>query len=335
MAFDAPKMETPASQKSAASEPRIFTMPEKYRGLAATQKPSAPPAAAQAAPTPVPSAPKPPPLKPGVGPAKKKMPGSTKALLAAGVILIVGLAGAGVYVYLSLQPPKAREPEQITPKPPTEEPEAEKEKPEKEVKPEEPAEKETASPFPTELSPGRDTDSDGLTDLEEALYGTNTRLPDTDADGFLDGNEVFHRYNPRGAAPGTLLESGIVMSYTADEAYTIFYPTAWTPRVVEDQPGSVVFVAPSGETVTVSAEVKDASLSVADWYASANPGSDATTLGASTTKNGYAALVVEDQMTAYIDFGGMVVTVSYQVVVKSTIDFLQTFQMMVNSLSAP
>ena len=53
--------------------------------------------------------------------------------------------------------------------------------------------------FPEVGVPGTDTDSDGLTDLEESLiYQTNPRLPDTDRDGFLDGNEVFHLYNPNG-----------------------------------------------------------------------------------------------------------------------------------------
>ncbi|MCX6995574.1 MAG: OmpA family protein [Kiritimatiellaeota bacterium] len=35
-----------------------------------------------------------------------------------------------------------------------------------------------------------DSDNDGLTDKEEALYGTNPYNPDTDGDGLLDGEEV-------------------------------------------------------------------------------------------------------------------------------------------------
>ncbi|MBU2509676.1 fibronectin type III domain-containing protein, partial [Patescibacteria group bacterium] len=66
-------------------------------------------------------------------------------------------------------------------------------------------------PTRPELPPaGLDTDSDGLSDLEEVLYGTNSKSPDTDADGFLDGNEVFHLYNPAGTAPVKLLDSALV-----------------------------------------------------------------------------------------------------------------------------
>ncbi|MCA9495011.1 MAG: VWA domain-containing protein, partial [Myxococcales bacterium] len=37
---------------------------------------------------------------------------------------------------------------------------------------------------------GPDTDGDGLTDLEEQVWGTNPALPDTDGDGLSDGDEV-------------------------------------------------------------------------------------------------------------------------------------------------
>lgn len=47
-----------------------------------------------------------------------------------------------------------------------------------------------------------DSDSDGLTDEEEATYGTDPFNPDTDGDGYTDGDEVAAGYDPNG--PGTL-----------------------------------------------------------------------------------------------------------------------------------
>jgi len=41
-----------------------------------------------------------------------------------------------------------------------------------------------------------DSDSNGLTDLEETNLGTNPNNPDTDSDGYLDGEEVKNGYNP-------------------------------------------------------------------------------------------------------------------------------------------
>lgn len=60
-----------------------------------------------------------------------------------------------------------------------------------------------ASPTPT-LTPSQitDSDDDGLSDSDEARYGTNPNNPDTDGDGYPDGEEVQNGYNPLG--PGRL-----------------------------------------------------------------------------------------------------------------------------------
>jgi flagellar basal body-associated protein FliL len=43
-----------------------------------------------------------------------------------------------------------------------------------------------------------DTDKDGLSDADEAIYGTDVLDSDTDNDGYLDGAEVQNGYNPKG-----------------------------------------------------------------------------------------------------------------------------------------
>ncbi len=47
-----------------------------------------------------------------------------------------------------------------------------------------------------------DSDGDGLTDVEEKIWGTDPNYPDSDNDGYLDGEEVQNGYNPLG--PGKL-----------------------------------------------------------------------------------------------------------------------------------
>lgn len=47
-------------------------------------------------------------------------------------------------------------------------------------------------------TPAADDDNDGLTNIEEAEYGTDPNEPDTDGDGFFDGEEVKNGYNPLG-----------------------------------------------------------------------------------------------------------------------------------------
>lgn len=43
----------------------------------------------------------------------------------------------------------------------------------------------------------QDSDSDGLTDRNEILYGTDPFVKDTDGDGFIDGEEVATGHDPR------------------------------------------------------------------------------------------------------------------------------------------
>lgn len=49
-----------------------------------------------------------------------------------------------------------------------------------------------------------DSDRDGLSDYDEALYNTNPTDPDSDDDGHKDGEEIEKAFNPSG--PGRLLE---------------------------------------------------------------------------------------------------------------------------------
>jgi len=52
------------------------------------------------------------------------------------------------------------------------------------------------------IGTGPDSDGDGLSDSEEARYGSDPHQADTDHDGFLDGVEVQRGYSPTG--PGRL-----------------------------------------------------------------------------------------------------------------------------------
>ncbi len=49
---------------------------------------------------------------------------------------------------------------------------------------------------PLYISTDPDADKDGISDRDEALYGTDPNNPDTDNDGFLDGEEILSNCNP-------------------------------------------------------------------------------------------------------------------------------------------
>ncbi|MCL4830278.1 MAG: tandem-95 repeat protein [Caldilinea sp.] len=67
-----------------------------------------------------------------------------------------------------------------------------------------------------------DTDGDGLTDAQEAHYGTNPANRDSDNDGLTDAEEVWHRvYNTTTCQPGDLWAGGWDVTINAATPFTV------------------------------------------------------------------------------------------------------------------
>ena len=294
---------------------RVFSMPERYRhgamaNVVEPQKISATVATAPAAPS-VPASTTPTrSTVPVVG--KKKISSSTRAIILSGVVILIALIVAGFILIRSqnvsapastpvVQTPVVTPTPQPTPTPVTSAPPS--------TIPTPPV----TSPFPTAITPGKDTDSDGLTDVEETIvYGTNPQLPDTDGDGFLDRK---------------LLGAGTVTLFTPDH-FQMTYPTKWT--MSSSNSGGYAILTTTGETFTVTSTAKDVTMSLPDWY---NAQIKGEALVLSKTIKAYPFLMAANNLTAYVDLGDSVVTLTYDTGTKSTIDYLQTFQMMINSIA--
>lgn len=334
MAAPIPSLQTPTDLPKTLGEPRVFVMPERYRGgasgLAITDpKKEDPKPVPVVARPPAPLPPKPQPPKPMAPSSHGASQGKVFMLVGVFVLLVLGVGGFFAFRTLS-QPgvstpvaPVGTTPTPITPTPTT-------------PVVTEPVPSET-SPFPNGTRPGIDTDTDGLSDLEERLlYASDPGLPDTDADGFLDGNEVFHGYNPVLPSPSTLAEIGLLKTYSVEAApdellYSIPYPTAWTVTPSVEDPRDVVFGLTTGETLTVSVEDKtDATQTVEAWYAAA---AQTTPVRPSITKSGVKILQTEDGLTIYADRGVSVLIFHLDTGIKGTIDYLQTFKMILNGLA--
>ena len=322
------KLEQPVDaqvQPLSGLDARIFTMPEQYRHGAQTalHQPE------------VKTLPKIPVLEPQTVPVKPtliKSPVVQKKRSARKIIVLVGLFVLfilGIGGYLLIQSTKKEIPIPVVAPVPTPRPAPVKESEIKEpiVKESETKESEV---FPVEIVPGVDSDSDGLSDIEETLvYKTDPRLPDTDSDGFLDGNEVFHRYNPGGIAPGTLLESGSVKAYKGTiqtTLYEFYYPTTWSYEEVQDE---VVLDAQTGEGFHLFFLSRPEGFTFKDWIKEQFP---AATFVSGVTKNGLPMMQSEDQRTVYLDLTSVILNFVYDPGIKTRVDYLQTFQMMLNSV---
>jgi len=191
----------------------------------------------------------------------------------------------------------------------------------------------TPAPVVPTLPPGGlDSDSDGLSDVEESVYGTDVRVPDTDRDGFLDGNEVFHLYNPAATAPVRLVDSGLVTPLVSPTGWSIFVPKGWT-SVLDVADGSRATIrSGQGETYRIELVDNPQKQALLEWYLAQNPGVPSTAPRAITTKGGLEGLLGADRLDAFFGWDGKVFKIVYDNGTKPFINFRTSFEMMLNSL---
>jgi hypothetical protein len=169
---------------------------------------------------------------------------------------------------------------------------------------------------PTLPPGGLESDSDGLSDVEEKMLATDVRNPDTDVDGFLDGNEVFHLYNPAARAPGRLIESGLVKAFSGSVGWSLYLPQTWDGAL--DTPDGAQATIRTGreERFVISLEANPSNLPIDTWLAQLTAPSSTpmttTTLRAITTKGGLRGFLSADRMTAAFGWGNQVFLLKYE-----------------------
>jgi len=188
-------------------------------------------------------------------------------------------------------------------------------------------------PVTPSLPPGGlDSDSDGLSDVEEASFGTDPHNPDSDSDGFLDGNEVFHLYNPAAAAPVRLLDSGLVTGLSAPAGWSLYVPKGWTSSLDAADGSMATLRSGQGEAFRISIEDNSSHMDLTAWYLAHHQGVTADMLRTFETKGGLMGLLGPDRMDANFAWDGKVFVLRYDNGDKPFINFRTTYEMMLNSL---
>ncbi len=319
----------------------VSVMPKEFRGragLALSSLNVEKKAKVEARPKPAP--PKPPPVKkvtPAVAANAKIVPPKPKLKKKFPVVpVVVGavvVIAFGITAFVVVGGLKPDAPEVVTPVAPPAVPAVTPRPPVVVVTPVEPVPDEVPNLFGEGIYPGRDADSDGLTDSEEALYGTSPTRPDTDGDGFLDGNEVFHLYHPNGREPLKLIDTGFVRVLDNGELnYALNVVTEWAVAV--NAPAQqVTLTAPSGERFEVLARTIDPVDTIMDWYLDQTPVTARVELESFTTKQGFTGMWTEDHLTSYVRFDDDTILVfDYNLADKVRVEYRQTFEMFINSL---
>jgi len=159
-------------------------------------------------------------------------------------------------------------------------------------------------------TPSQDTDSDSLTDKEEALLGTNISSPDTDGDTFLDKAELLNSYNPLVA--GEKLEaSGLFTVYTNPTyGYKISHPTKWLSDALDQTNKQVLFISDTEEFFEILIEENPTKKPIVDWYRSQSPTLADVELDV-TIVDAAGAVWSPDGLTLYVGKEGLVYILTY------------------------
>ncbi|MBI4135319.1 hypothetical protein HY477_01125 [Candidatus Uhrbacteria bacterium] len=302
------------------AEPTIYTIPEEYYGGRSPKgrKQTASPIAAAGAT-----------YRETI--KEKRISGKTMFIGVSAILFVLVVSGAIWYFTkplraLPVTPAPAAAPvstpEPVLPPPPVP----------PESAPEAPPTPETPPPPPVPLPPQpfEDTDSDGLSNAEELLYGGNPNLPDTDGDGFLDGHEVVNLYNPSGSAPERLEEAGFVRGFeNAVLGYSIFYPTSWRVAANPER-RSIEFMASEGsERIKVSVFDAPENIAHREWAVSVYGGG---IVNWTTNKFGFLGIVSEAAAGWRGIFEGRGVFYVVEYLTPAPPAYKTTFEMMLNSL---
>lgn len=285
--------------------------------------------------------------------AKKEFPMKKLVIIGSVVILLVVIVAVSLLLLNPSQPAAVPQPPivddlsapaVVVQDEPIEEPQA----PDIEEEPvvEEPPEEETSLILiPTvgliEFEVDVDTDQDGLTDIEELLFGTSAAVPDTDSDSFLDGAEIISLYDP--GTPGALLEVSPQIKIVSNElkGYQLLIPAAWS-GLADDPTGNSFVIKPTdgSESMTITVYNNDDRLPIVQWYLEADPSASLAQFTNFKNEAGWTGVQSKDKTLVLATLGetgpgarALVFVIHYDPGVQALIRFPSIWEMMLNSLA--
>ncbi len=177
-----------------------------------------------------------------------------------------------------------------------------------------------------------DSDQDGLTDMEEVVFGTDSKKPDSDGDGFLDGSEVAQGFDPSQASGAKLEDSVNLAAYNNKHlSYVIKYPVKWLAKPTETTESEVIFSGGGDEFIEVLVVDNPEKLSATAWYAKQVTGLKAEEVPAVSYGNLTWAMSL-DGLNAYtVDSRDHLITVSYNIGTKIEASYYHLFQVALRS----
>lgn len=182
-----------------------------------------------------------------------------------------------------------------------------------------------------------DTDSDGLSDVAEELFLTDLGVPDSDKDKYTDSHEIYNLYNPIGAEPRKLIDSGLVVEFINPTfKYKVYYPKNWAVGNIDESYQDVLFSTLTGESIEVRAIDKDITdTSFNSWFAKWAPNEKISDLAEFETAFKDKGWQRKDNLVYYFETPRRVYVMLYHTTDSSIVNFEMVIKMMARSFRLP
>lgn len=168
-----------------------------------------------------------------------------------------------------------------------------------------------ATGTPEQIVASSDADHDGLTDKEEALFGTGAQNKDTDGDSYDDKQEIMNNYSPLAGQGEKLSTAALFKLYTNPQyGYQVFHPAKWLADSLDQTGTQVLFISDTDEFFEVLIEENSANLPIVDWYRSQSPALASVSLDVAALA-GAAMVWSPDHLTLYAGKDGLVYIITY------------------------
>jgi hypothetical protein len=179
---------------------------------------------------------------------------------------------------------------------------------------------------------GDDDDEDGLTNMEELLFGTKFGLPDSDFDGYSDGEELVSLFDPLNDGANLINNTEAVSVYSNDVFnYSVLYPAKWSStEITTDFSETIFYGDEDGDFFKVQVDENSQALTIQKWYSNFSPGSNASDLKYFENEN-VIGVKTKDGFNIYILDEDKVYILSYIIVDTEELNYFKTFEMFSNS----
>ncbi|MFH1662097.1 MAG: hypothetical protein ABIA02_03305 [Candidatus Falkowbacteria bacterium] len=179
--------------------------------------------------------------------------------------------------------------------------------------------------------PSADSDIDGLSNKEENILGSNLTKADSDGDGYSDLSELINLYNPAGE--GKLIDNKNISQYlNSSFNYNLLYPASWSISSVGGDE-SIVFKSSDNQFVQIISQINESKETIEDWY-KRNFNTLIVNNNRKIMGDTWQGVKSEDGLIIYLtgNLQNSIITITYTTGEGNILDYINIFEMMVNSL---